>query len=136
MYRAWTDGAYSPRRNCGGWAFIIVPPLPLRCVEMRCHVCNTTSQRMELEALRVALTSVPEGAEIEVITDSEYAVHGFNRDWLLQANLDLWERIWELGDARVVTMTFSPRCSIPEQIEVDHLAKLAVEEGGLTNHPE
>ena len=87
-----TDGAYSPNRDCGGWAFYIP--------ELNIKVCNqefkTTNNRMELMAVIKALEFIMDSNleySFEIFSDSMYVVGGINLHWSKNANSDLWEKL-------------------------------------------
>ena len=83
------------------------------------HYCNTTSQRMEIQALIHALEY---GAKL-VITDSQYVVGGFSGEWRLKANIDLWGEVFDLSYG--VEVRYQPRNSDRFQKIVDTAAKRA-----------
>jgi ribonuclease HI len=80
-----TDGACQPNPGRGGWAAVVVQGgTVLR--ELTGHFRWTTNNRMELRAAIAALEALPEGSEVEVLSDSQYVVHGATA-WSLK-----WER--------------------------------------------
>jgi ribonuclease HI len=113
-----TDGACSGNgtdASRGGWAAIVVAPDGSETVltggESPC-----TNNRMELTAALQGLRALPDGAEVELVTDSSYIANAISQGWLESwsrkgwrtagrqpvANRDLWERmIAELGRLRV-----------------------------------
>lgn len=90
----YTDGAYSPTRDQGGWAFFVVEEqLPVTA-----GIQHTTNNRMELEAINQALeycirSKVKES--ISIYTDSMYAVGVLTKNWTRNKNHDLLEEIDE-----------------------------------------
>ena len=94
----YTDGACSGNPGPGGWAWA-VPGGPFRSGA----VAHTTNQRMEIQAVLEAVTTI-EGAA-DVVSDSTYVVNCFRdrwwEGWLARgwrnsqkkpvANQDLWE---------------------------------------------
>lgn len=115
----WTDGACG-KSNHGGWAFVLHHPLnPFLSLERSGPVPNTTSQRMELTALLMALQFIREGRgwssfPISIHTDSSYLkncfTQGWHRTWASNgwvnskgnpvANQDLWELLIPLVTSR------------------------------------
>lgn len=95
----YTDGAYSPKRDTGGWAFY--------CPELHIRVCgkvsNTTNNRMELLAAIRALEFIDESAiedkEIIIYSDSQYLVETMGGRFRQQTNLDLWSELEDLKNA-------------------------------------
>ena len=53
---------------------------------------NTTNQRMEQMAAIVALESITTPSEVTIISDSQYVVCTYTKNWKRKANLDLWKR--------------------------------------------
>ena len=97
-FNFFTDGAYSPARNQGGWAYYC-PELHLRvCGEQR----ETTNNRMEITAVIKALEFIIDSEldvkEIILNTDSMYVIGGLFLDWRENSNFDLWEEITDLLD--------------------------------------
>lgn len=97
MIKIYTDGAYSPSRNMGGWAFIVTVddeqlyygflPVP-----------DTTNNRMEVQAVIEAVKWAKEHdyLEITIITDSMYVIGSMDKGYKRNVNLDLWEILDEL----------------------------------------
>lgn len=112
----WTDGGCLGNPGPGGWAFIAV--LPGGTVERTGFSRQTTNNRMELTAVREALTEVAArspGAPITVSTDSQYVQKGIT-DWIHAwvrngwktsgkkpvKNSDLWHELWDLSKDRPI----------------------------------
>lgn len=91
-YQIYTDGAYSPTRNRGGAAFVIVKE-DKKVFTFKKMFNNTTNQRMELMAACIALESINVPSNIEIISDSAYLVNTMTKGWKRKVNLDLWERL-------------------------------------------
>lgn len=95
QYVAYTDGACVPNPGCGGWAYVM-----FECQDGHLGKIgensggerNTTNNRMELLAVIGALESLPDGAAIEVRTDSRLVMLCAMRRWKRKANGDLWRR--------------------------------------------
>jgi len=102
LFNFFTDGAYSPIRNQGGWAYY--------CPELHLRVCGeqteTTNNRMELMAVIKALEFIVDSNltanEFILNTDSMYVIGGLFLDWQENTNLDLWKRVTDLLDEFVV----------------------------------
>lgn len=92
MINIYTDGAYSPTENRGGWAFYC-PELHIRVVGNK---DNTTINRMELMAAIKALEFISDSniqdKEITIYSDSMYFVGGASLNWSQAANSDLWDK--------------------------------------------
>lgn len=93
MINVYTDGAYSPNRDCGGWAFYI-PELHVRVVGNKEH---TTINQMELTAAIKALEFISDSnlsdKEITIYSDSMYLVGGASLGWSTAVNTDLWDQL-------------------------------------------
>jgi len=90
----YTDGAYSSKKQRGGWAFY--------CPELRIRVCNTelhtTNNRMELIAAIKALEFADESnlidyKDIVIFSDSAYLVETMNGKFQKKTNIDLWDKL-------------------------------------------
>lgn len=90
-YVCYTDGAYSNTRNQGGIGFIILRDNKEVARYSKMYR-NTTNQRMEQMAAIVALESITIPSKITIISDSQYVVNTYTKNWKRKANLDLWER--------------------------------------------
>lgn len=90
-YICYTDGAYSGTRNQGGIGFIILKDGKEVARYSKMYK-NTTNQRMEQMAAIVALESIATPSEVTIISDSQYVVSTYTRNWKRKANLDLWKR--------------------------------------------
>jgi ribonuclease HI len=104
-----TDGACSGNgtdASRGGWAAILTAPDGAETV-LTGGEFPTTNNRMELMAALEGLSAVPEGSDVELVTDSSYLAHAIEKGWLKGwqrkgwktaskqpvANRDLWERM-------------------------------------------
>lgn len=90
-YICYTDGAYSGTRNQGGIGFIILKDGKEVARYSKMYK-NTTNQRMEQMAAIVALESIKTPSEVTIISDSQYVVSTYTKNWKRKANLDLWKR--------------------------------------------
>jgi len=100
-----TDGACAGNPGPGGWAWAVAPE------GQPCGsggAARTTNQRMELQAVLEALTTLP--GELTIVSDSTYVVHCFRDKWWVKwkangwrnskkepvANTDIWMPLVEL----------------------------------------
>lgn len=90
-YRVYTDGAYSSARNQGGIGFVILKDDEEVARYSKMYK-NSTNQRMEQMAAIVALESISTPSEVTIISDSQYVVCTYTKNWKRKANLDLWKR--------------------------------------------
>jgi ribonuclease HI len=113
-----TDGACSGNGTDaarGGWAAIVTAPDGAETV-LTGGEFPTTNNRMELTAALEGLRALPDGADVELVTDSAYLANAISQGWLdgwrrkgwrtagrqPVANRDLWERMMaELARLRV-----------------------------------
>lgn len=125
MWKAYTDGSCQVHTSkCGGAAVVLIPPVG-HTVESSFHVCNTTAQRMELEAVAEALDMTFPGAEVSLVTDSQYAYHVTVGDWTLKENLDIVGRIQRLAAERMLCIQWKPRNFEQGMKHADALSKTA-----------
>lgn len=125
MYEAWTDGACMVHEGkCGGYAVVIDDGKGKRNT-FKVHVCETTSQRMEISAVIMALVSTPPGSKVRVKTDSQYVVGCTTKGWKRRVNNDLFAMLDELMSARDVQVKWIPRNSEDPHALADELSKIA-----------
>ncbi len=111
-----TDGGADPNPGPGAWAAAIRCGNEYR--EISGYDADTTNNRMELTAAIKALELVPEGATVEMHTDSQYLRNGIT-SWLAGwkrkgwrtttgpvKNRDLWEQLDAVNAARNVKWTW------------------------------
>jgi len=94
----YTDGAYSAKKDMGGWAFYI-PELHIKvCGKVK----TTTNNRMELTGAIKALEFIDESSiqdkEIIIWSDSQYLVETMAGQFRQKTNLDLWNKLEDLKD--------------------------------------
>jgi ribonuclease HI len=88
-YTLVTDGACSGNGTedaRGGWAAILTAPDGAETV-LTGGEYPTTNNRMELMAALEGLRSLPEGSDVELVTDSSYLANAISKGWL-----DGWQR--------------------------------------------
>lgn len=87
-----TDGAYSPLTNKGGWAFYC-PNYKLKCCN---SISNTTNNRMELEAILNTLKWIyltKQNRPLIIYSDSLYVINSLNGQYSINKNIDLFNQI-------------------------------------------
>lgn len=75
--RLYTDGAYSPKYNVGGWAFIALGPSGNELHRESGSADGCTNNSMELEAIQRAMVFAfrnYRGANVYIVSDSKYAI--------------------------------------------------------------
>lgn len=92
----YTDGACSGNPGAGGWAAILIYNGYEK--EISGYMKETTNNRMELFAIIQGLASLKEACEVEVYSDSAYAIDAINKGWL-----ENWKRAnWKTADKKKV----------------------------------
>lgn len=139
-YEVWTDGACNPPRvGVGGWAYVVIHP-DGQIDEMNGKIAETTSNRMEINALIKALKVCNETAPITVKTDSKYLICSI-KEWMPRwksngwvayggdyvKNKDLFESIDCMITGKNINFEWVPSHSgIPYNERCDYLAKSAL----------
>lgn len=91
MIEIYTDGAYNPALDQGGWGAVIVQDEQKHALSG--IVKKTTSNRMEITAALEGISRTPPGSEVAVYTDSQYLFGSMTKDWQRRANRDLWQEL-------------------------------------------
>lgn len=112
---AYTDGGAAPS-NPGPSAWGVVLIAPDKTVQkFNGYIGRGTNQIAEITAAIEGLSRVPAGAEVELVSDSQYTLKGLT-EWRagwerrgfrnskneIVANLELWKKLYEVADARKV----------------------------------
>jgi ribonuclease HI len=143
-----TDGACSgngrddPR---GGWAAIVAAPGDDEIV-LSGSEAPSTNNRMELTAAIEGLRAIPDGSEVDLVTDAAYLAHALEKGWLRSwqrngwitsarkpvANRDLWEQlIAEMGRMRHIRpVLVRGHAGHPANERADRLAQAAALRAG------
>ena len=114
---AYTDGACAPSNpGPSGWGAVLLPPGGKGGTEHYGFIGPGTNQIAELTAAIEALSRVPAGEAVELVSDSQYVLKGLSEwraGWERKgfknskgeavANLALWKRLFALADEREVT---------------------------------
>lgn len=91
-YVAYTDGSCDnlSRFKAGGAAYILLKDGEI--IKMKNHgQLNTTNNRMELLAIISAVKSCPDGAFVDIYTDSQYCILVLSKSYKPKLNADLYE---------------------------------------------
>jgi cyclic pyranopterin phosphate synthase len=91
MIKIYTDGAYNPVPDQGGWAAVVVDGKQKRVFSGTAQ--KTTSNRMEITAALEGILKTKLDAELTVYTDSQYLFGCMARGWQRRANRDLWQKM-------------------------------------------
>lgn len=91
-YVIYTDGAYKSSLNAGGIGIVFLCNNK-KVYEYSKKYVNSTNQRMETQAVIIALNSIIKPINsLTIITDSMYVVGTATLNWKRKANLDLWKK--------------------------------------------
>lgn len=91
-YVCYTDGSCDllSANRAGGSAYIVLKDSEV--VKVKNHgQLNTTNNRMELLAIVSAVNSCPDGAYVDVYTDSQYCIRVLSKSYKPKLNADLYE---------------------------------------------
>ena len=91
MVKVYTDGAYSPSRNQGGWAFVVLKD-DEKIYSSYDVVQNTTNNRMEIQSVIEAIKYLKDQGikEFTIHSDSMYVIGTMTLNWSKKKNTDLW----------------------------------------------
>jgi ribonuclease HI len=138
---AYTDGACAPSNpGPAGWGAVLLSPDGRDENDHYGFIGPGTNQIAELTAAIEGLTRIPTGAEVELVSDSQYVLKGLSEwraGWERRgfknskgepvANLALWKRLFALADARKVTTRWvRGHNGDPYNERADSLANLAL----------
>ena len=133
--RIWGDGSCAPNPGAGGWGAIV--EVGGKREELSGGAPDSTNNIMEMTAAIEALRHTPPGAEVEVITDSQYLKNGITRwihawkrkgwrkaDGQPVLNQGLWRELDGLVEARRVSWSWiRGHTGHPENERCDELAR-------------
>lgn len=104
-YIAYTDGGYSQKKNVGAFAYVLLEGEDV--IDQKYYVrYNETNNRMELKAIIAVVYDAIENCEIEVRTDSQYAIGVLSGKWKATSNLDLIELFRRIIGEKNIKVTF------------------------------
>ena len=114
---AYTDGGCKPSNpGPAAWGAVLIEPNGTTIQRHNGFIGHGTNQIAELTAAIEGLSRIPEGAEIELVSDSQYVLKGLTEwraGWLKRgwknskgepvANQSLWKKLYAIADARKVS---------------------------------
>ena len=117
-YKIYTDGACTGNPGPGGYCAIILCNGKEDIISGNHR--NTTNNRMEIQAVIAALTTIKSPAKIELISDSQYVINALSKGWAKAwkkngwmksdgkraQNTDLWETLLQLTQKHQMTYTW------------------------------
>ena len=106
MIEIYTDGAYNPALQQGGWGAVVLK-------DSQKHVFSgvvkdTTSNRMEITAALEGILHTPQDVEVVVYTDSQYLLGCMTRNWRRRKNLDLLNQLDKVVSQRKIQWEWIP----------------------------
>ena len=120
MIEIYTDGAYNPVLNQGGWGAVIVKDGKKQVFSGMAK--RTTSNRMEISAALEGILQTPQDAEVVIYTDSQYLFGCMAKGWQRRANRDLWEKLDVAVSQRRIRWQWVERTTSPFHKEAHALA--------------
>ena len=114
---AYTDGGAAPSNpGPSAWGVVLIAP-DNTIQKFNGYIGRGTNQIAEITAAIEGLSRVPAGAAVELVSDSQYALKGLT-EWRagwerrgfrnskneVVANLELWKKLYQVADARKVTV--------------------------------
>ena len=87
IYQIYTDGACKNNPGPGGWAALIRSPKGEKLITGAESM--TTNNRMEMIAVIEAISTVEDGSEVVIHSDSRYVIDGIT-SWLPKWKLNNW----------------------------------------------
>lgn len=110
----YADGSCPGNPGPAGWGTVVIPPGGAP-IQAKGYIGIGTNQVAELTAALEGLKAVPEGVQVELVSDSQYTLKGISewrkgwekRGWKNSqnqtiANFDLWMALYKQVDARKV----------------------------------
>lgn len=113
----YTDGACAPTNpGPAAWGAVVISPDGQTVEPHKGFIGRGTNQIAEITAALEGLLRVPEGAVVELVSDSQYVLKGLTewragwerKGWRnskgeVVANLELWKKLYAVADKRKVT---------------------------------
>ena len=103
-YTVYTDGGcgFNPG-GPGGIGVVILDGTGAVIKEISKGYWTSTNNRMELLAAIEALKTIPDGAKIKLMSDSQYLVRTMEEGWSRKKNHDLWDQLDKARRKKKVT---------------------------------
>lgn len=141
IWTVYSDGGCAPS-NPGpcAWGAVCEPPAPAVPFEGAGFIGHGTNQIAELVAATEGLKMTPEGAAVQLVSDSQYVLRGISewragwerRGWRNSrgepvANAERWRALFQLVDAREVSVRWvRGHNGHPQNERCDQLAAAAL----------
>lgn len=107
-YTIYTDGGYSNKHKVGAFAYVMLDSEGNEYKKNAWKITDESNNRAELKAIITAIHHLPStNLNVEVKSDSQYALKTLSGEWSRNANTDLFE-VWErvLGEKKP-TITYT-----------------------------
>jgi len=128
----YTDGSCTPNPGKGGWAALLTFKGVRKLVKGNSGNEQYTNNRAELMAMIIALEALKHPCEVEIISDSQYAVKMGNGEWMPKGNYDLIDRLHKQCDQHNVSFSWMREFTLPEQRIVHDASEY--ESGGIVHY--
>lgn len=93
-YKIYTDGAYSQIHDEGAFAYVMLNGEDMEVERRAFKITKETNNRAELKAIIAGINRLPmDATEVDVYSDSEYALKTLSGEWKHKNNDDLF-RSW------------------------------------------
>lgn len=119
----YSDGSSRGNPGPGGYGTVLMytdPAGKVHSLELSAGYRLTTNNRMELMGVIAGLEALKRPCTVEVVTDSQYVVNAFNKDWISGwlrrgwinsqkepvKNVDLWQRLLKAKESHEVSFTW------------------------------
>ena len=109
MIKIYTDGACSVNPGIGGWGAIIIFDSGEE-KEISGSELETTNNRMEITAVIKSLELKELNIEdkVKIYSDSTYVINTITKNWKRNTNNDLWGKLDNLLEKRIVIFSGGP----------------------------
>ena len=138
----YADGACKGNPGPAGWGAVVLGADGEVAGRYKGFIGRATNQVAELKAAIEGMSQVPEGATVELVSDSQYTLKGLTEwraGWERRgmrtaggdpvANLELWKTLYRVADARrISTRWVKGHAGDPYNEEADGLANAAIAE--------
>jgi ribonuclease HI len=125
----YTDGSATPNPGKGGWAALLTMGEYRKLVKGNSGDEKMTNNQAELMAMIVALEALKRPCEVDIISDSQYAVNVASGEWSAKSNFDFIDRLHAEMLKHTVTLYWKREFSTPQQTIVHNMAER--ESGGI-----
>jgi ribonuclease HI len=118
-----TDGAYSPKRDSGGFAFIFVKDDKV-ILEYSKQIKHTTNNAMEMLAIIMGMKCIKKPIDsLLIITDSQYCIGCAIKGWKRNKNIELWN---------LFDVEYNRICSLCPDVQFIHTRGHQSDESNIT----